>query len=158
VIRTLSSNCSRIFTPTSTQANTTPRAPSPRSPPATTNSSSAKPSPRAQKNVPGSPSPGTDIQMALFSRLFLLVVPVLAAFFPLASLNAQMHSSNGALVLEHITVVDVRTGALQPDQTLVIEHDRIASISPAKYVKPSRGARIINCKGLFVIPGLWDMH
>ncbi len=62
------------------------------------------------------------------------------------------------LVLSNVTVVDVRTGALRPDQTVILEGHHIASITPSKSAKYSGDARRVNCRGLFLIPGLWDMH
>jgi imidazolonepropionase-like amidohydrolase len=62
------------------------------------------------------------------------------------------------LVLKDVTVVDVRTGTLQPEQTVILERNRIASIGPSKTAKYSRQAATVNCRGLFLIPGLWDMH
>jgi len=62
------------------------------------------------------------------------------------------------LVLKDVTVVDVRTGTLQPEQTVILERNRIASVGPSKTAKYSRQAGTVNCRGLFLIPGLWDMH
>ncbi len=54
--------------------------------------------------------------------------------------------------------MDVLTGALRPDQTVVIEGNRIAFVGPRKSAKIPRGAAEIDGRGLFLIPGLWDMH
>ena len=62
------------------------------------------------------------------------------------------------LVLNNVTVVDVRVGRLQPDQTVVLERNRIYSIGPSKSPKYPRNAESVNCKGGYLIPGLWDMH
>jgi imidazolonepropionase-like amidohydrolase len=62
------------------------------------------------------------------------------------------------LVLQNVTVVDVRTGALQPDQTVILDRNRIYSVGPNKSAKFPRNAASVNCRGLFLIPGLWDMH
>jgi imidazolonepropionase-like amidohydrolase len=62
------------------------------------------------------------------------------------------------LVLTHATIVDSTGKALPPDQTVVIENGRIASVGPAARVKPPKDARVIDAHGKFLIPGLWDMH
>jgi imidazolonepropionase-like amidohydrolase len=62
------------------------------------------------------------------------------------------------LVLTNVTVVDVRTGALQREQTVILEGNHIHSVGSSKSTKYPRNAASINCKGLFLIPGLWDMH
>ena len=90
----------------------------------------------------------TAIVLSLFS-LELLFAP--------ARLPAQKPSPN-ALVLNHVTVVDVRTGALQPDQAVIIEGNHIAFVGPAKTVKFTRFPQWLDGRKLFVIPGLWDMH
>ncbi len=62
------------------------------------------------------------------------------------------------LVLRDVTVVDVETGRLHPDTTVVVEGDRIARVGPSASVSAFAGARVVDGKGGFLIPGLWDMH
>jgi imidazolonepropionase-like amidohydrolase len=62
------------------------------------------------------------------------------------------------LVLQDVTVVDVETGRLRPNTTVVVDGDRIARIAPAVSVSTPAGARVVDGKGRFLIPGLWDMH
>ena len=87
-----------------------------------------------------------------------LLVASLSLFFGCAPASAQKHSSEGLLVLNNVTVVDVRTGTLLPDQTVILDRNHISSIAPSKSTKPPRNAPSVNCRGLFLIPGLWDMH
>ncbi len=82
----------------------------------------------------------------------------LALLFAPARLPAQKPSSDAPLVLNNVTVVDVRTGTLQPDQTVIIEGNHIAFAGPNKSAKYSRRAQLVSGRNLFVIPGLWDMH
>ncbi len=83
---------------------------------------------------------------------------IVSAFLFLAPLCAQKPAAGDLLVLSNVTVVDVRTGALRPDQTVILEGHYIASITPSESAKYSGDARRVNCRGLFLIPGLWDMH
>ena len=91
-----------------------------------------------------------------------LVVPVLAlAWMALSSprrAHAQKPSVNDLLVVDNVTVVDVRTGKLKPDQTVILERHRIFSIRPSKSAKYPPDADRVNGKGGYLIPGLWDMH
>ncbi len=97
--------------------------------------------------------------MKPYSRIFFAIAfLILSAFLFLASLRAQKPAAGHLLVLSNVTVVDVRTGALRPDQTVMLEGHHIASITPSKSAKYSGDARRVNCRGLFLIPGLWDMH
>jgi imidazolonepropionase-like amidohydrolase len=73
-------------------------------------------------------------------------------------IHAQKSAADELLVLNNVTVVDVRTGALQPEQTVILERDHIAYVGPSKSAKYPRNAPSVNCRGLFLIPGLWDMH
>lgn len=81
----------------------------------------------------------------------------MAVFFCRPSL-AQKPTSADLLVLQNVTVVDVRAGMLQPEQTVILERDHILSVGPSKSAKYPRNAASVNCRGLFLIPGLWDMH
>jgi imidazolonepropionase-like amidohydrolase len=61
------------------------------------------------------------------------------------------------LRIANATVVDVATGKLTPNATIVVQGNRITSVSTAK-TGPSSGAQVIDARGAYVIPGLWDMH
>jgi len=50
------------------------------------------------------------------------------------------------------------TADCSPIKTVVIYNGRILSIDPTKSAKISRKSSSIDCHGLFLIPGLWDMH
>src|SRR5712664_3452522 len=93
-------------------------------------------------------------------RHFGIVLSVisLALLFSPARLRAQKPSSDAPLVMNHVTVVDVRSGTLHPEQTVIIEGDHIAFAGPNKSAKDSRRAHVVNGRNLFLIPGLWDMH
>jgi imidazolonepropionase-like amidohydrolase len=54
-------------------------------------------------------------------------------------------------------VVDVSTGQLHPSSTIVIRGNRIASVGTAPGAA-QKGERVVDAKGMYVIPGLWDMH
>ncbi len=60
------------------------------------------------------------------------------------------------LTIANATVVDVSTGALHRGATVVVDGNRIVSVGPSPSAK-ARG-RVIDAKGMYVIPGLWDMH
>jgi imidazolonepropionase-like amidohydrolase len=62
----------------------------------------------------------------------------------------------GSIAFTHVTVIDpASVPPAQPNQTVVISGDRITSISQA--AAPD-GARIIEGRGKFLVPGLCDMH
>jgi len=92
-------------------------------------------------------------RFAIHSGILLLI----CSFFP-EPIHAQKPAADDLLVLNNVTVVDVQTGALQPEQTVILERNHIASVGPSKLAKYPRNAPFVNCRGLFLIPGLWDMH
>jgi len=65
-------------------------------------------------------------------------------------------SAQKTLVIKNVNVVDVRAGKVIMDQTIVIRANRITSIGNKLAATPA--ARVLDAKGKFVIPGLWDMH
>ncbi len=87
-----------------------------------------------------------------------IVFSFLLFLLPATPLVSQTPPGKADIVLQHVVVVDVRTGALQADQTVVIVGNHIASLGPSKSSTIPRKTPSINCHGLFLIPGLWDMH
>jgi imidazolonepropionase-like amidohydrolase len=55
-------------------------------------------------------------------------------------------------------VVDVASGMLVPDQTVLIAGNRIVAVGPTDEVGIAPGADVIDAAGGYLIPGLWDMH
>ena len=55
------------------------------------------------------------------------------------------------------TVIDVRRGTTIPDAAVLVESGRISTVGPRAQV-PVDGARTIDTKGAWLIPGLMDMH
>jgi imidazolonepropionase-like amidohydrolase len=75
------------------------------------------------------------------------------------SMLPESSAAQREIALVHIDIVDVRTGAIEPDMTVVIGGDRIISLGPAKKTKLSNTEiQKIDGTGKFLIPGLWDMH
>jgi len=93
------------------------------------------------------------------ARKFLMsFVPVLTAVLAAFSHRAGAQFGTKELALTHVTVVDVRTGALNEEQTVLIKGAQITAVGPVARVKLSAGANRVDGSGLFVMPGLWDMH
>jgi imidazolonepropionase-like amidohydrolase len=89
---------------------------------------------------------------------FFFLVLALMVFGAPEAADAQKPLPQDLLVLTDVTVVDVRTGALKPEQTVILERNHIFSVEPSKSAKYPRNAASVNCRGGFLIPGLWDMH
>jgi hypothetical protein len=63
-----------------------------------------------------------------------------------------------ALVLTHLTLIDGTGRPPQPDTTLVIRDGRFVAVGPGATTAVPAGARVVDGRGRFAIPGLWDMH
>ena len=66
--------------------------------------------------------------------------------------------SGSATYITHVTVIDTETGKEAKDRTVVISGERISEVRGSKDVRPSKDAKVVNAKGKYLIPGLWDMH
>ena len=55
-------------------------------------------------------------------------------------------------------MIDVRSGQIAKDNTVLASGGRIAYAGPAASAPSLRRARVIDGSGKFLIPGLWDMH
>ena len=62
------------------------------------------------------------------------------------------------VVITGVTVIDATGSPARPNMSVVITGERITDIGAAGRVKIPRKAHVINAKGKFLIPGLWDMH
>ena len=85
-----------------------------------------------------------------------LVAFVLAVAWPIDDAPAAQASTPIAIV--DVTIVDIRAGRLLPGQTVVVSGNRIHATGPAASTQTPAGARIIDGRGRFVMPALWDMH
>jgi imidazolonepropionase-like amidohydrolase len=79
----------------------------------------------------------------LFAFIALLVFP---------SPQAQTRP----LAITHVNVVDVVTGRILPNSTVIINGSSIASVTAGG--APPANAVVVEGRDKFLIPGLWDMH
>lgn len=82
---------------------------------------------------------------------------VLVVLVPQSS-GAQGAPAGQPLVIEHVTVIDVERGSPLPDRTVFVQASRIAGVTRAADAQVPPGARVVDGRGKFLIPGLWDMH
>ncbi len=80
-----------------------------------------------------------------------------AACFSLST-HARGQSQPVPVALTRVTIVDPLLDAPISDGTIVIEGERIAAAGPRNAISIPRGARVIDARNAYVIPGLWDMH
>src|SRR5690349_10846165 len=86
-----------------------------------------------------------------------LVRLLLALIFVSIPAVAQQKESY-FLVIIHVTVIDMTGAPPHTNMTVVIQGDRIKQIGSSDHLRVPRLSQIIDAQGLFLIPGLWDMH
>lgn len=64
----------------------------------------------------------------------------------------------GTIAITHVSVIDVASGATNPDNTVLVAGNRITYAGPSASAQIPAGATVIDGRGKFLIPGLWDMH
>lgn len=75
----------------------------------------------------------------------------------LAVLLCACATSNDASAIAGVTVINPRQGSVAQNKTVLVRNGRIEAIHPASAAVPRR-ANVIDGRGKFLIPGLWDAH
>src|SRR4051794_1572474 len=83
-----------------------------------------------------------------------LTVVALVGALPARAEDAPAKS----LAVTGVTVIDATGAPARPDMTVVVTSDRITAIGKPGEVGMPEGARVVDGKGKYLIPGLWDMH
>lgn len=92
--------------------------------------------------------------MARRAPLVLLTLAIAAC----ASTPSARSTTDAALVVRDVTVIDVAAGRTLPKRDVLVKGDRILDVAPTGRSTIPASARVIDGRGAFVIPGLWDMH
>ena len=72
--------------------------------------------------------------------------------------RALAHVPRGDLVIRNARLFDPRDLSVTPAMSVVVSGERIVRVGPDADVKPSANAEVIDAKGRFLMPGLWDNH
>jgi hypothetical protein len=67
-------------------------------------------------------------------------------------------TSQSTIAITHVSVIDVAAGTTRPDNTVLIKGNRISYEGPSSSARIPSHARVIEGRGKYLIPGLWDMH
>lgn len=85
-----------------------------------------------------------------------LLLPLLAACA--AHRGAGPAPAGADLAIRDVGVVDVEGGGILPGRTVLVRGNRIVGVEPTHRVRITPGARVVDGRGKYLIPGLWDMH
>jgi imidazolonepropionase-like amidohydrolase len=91
--------------------------------------------------------------LLLSVKIILSFATILCLMLPVA---AQTKSK--PVVFTHVTVIDGTGADAQSDMVVVITGDKITDIGRFGKVRVPGNSQVIDAKGRFLIPGLWDMH
>jgi hypothetical protein len=86
----------------------------------------------------------------------LLIVTLTAILWPMPTIETPKEHSK--ILITSIDIIDVKTGEILKNRDLLIQGNLIKSIDTSGMIKVPKTAFIINGKGKYIIPGLWDMH
>lgn len=60
--------------------------------------------------------------------------------------------------ITHVTVVNTEKRVRLDDQTVLVMGKQISTVAPSRSVVVKPGINVVDGRGKFLIPGLWDMH
>ena len=63
-----------------------------------------------------------------------------------------------SLAIKRVTVISATGRDPEPDMTVIADGDRIVAVGPWKKTHIPSNAIVVDGTGMFLIPGLWDMH
>lgn len=89
-------------------------------------------------------------------NFYKILLSISALCFVVLTTQAAEHSSTKAIV--GATLVDIYKGSHTENVVILIEGERITAVAKAGSVEIPTNTEIINAKGLWLIPGMMNMH
>jgi hypothetical protein len=108
-----------------------------------------------------------DLFDSTYSRKLRVICALLVAFARLgAAAMAQDRptavispsSVSSETYIAHVTVIDTKTGKEIRDETVIISGNRISAVKRSNEIELQAGVKVVDGKGKYLIPALWDMH
>lgn len=65
---------------------------------------------------------------------------------------------DATVAIEHVTLIDGTDRGARPEMTVAIVDDRIVAVGPSAEITLGQVENRVDGKGMYLIPGLWDMH
>jgi imidazolonepropionase-like amidohydrolase len=62
------------------------------------------------------------------------------------------------VVLRNAEIVDVIKGRIISRGTVVVRDGKIVKVASSNSYTPPKGVRVVDVRGKYIVPGLWDMH
>jgi tetratricopeptide (TPR) repeat protein len=96
-------------------------------------------------------SAGISKETIMRRRFFFCFIFIFIAFFVFAE-------DQKLLLLQNVVVIDGTGASAKKGMTVIIRGNHIDTIEKSSGMKIPEGASVVDCRGKFLIPGLWDMH
>jgi len=93
-----------------------------------------------------------------FARRLPLLLMLFLVSLATRPAESQQFPNPSAIVITHVTVINPGTSSVVPDQTVIVTRARITAVGPSDSLQTPRGSRVLDARGQYLIPGLWDMH
>jgi len=71
---------------------------------------------------------------------------------------ASGDGSSAAIAITHVSVIDATGAPPIVDMTVIVKNQRITALGKSDAVRAPADATIVDGRGRYLIPGLWDMH
>ncbi|MBN7136905.1 hypothetical protein A7A76_19375 [Lysobacter enzymogenes] len=68
------------------------------------------------------------------------------------------HAPQGPLLIRNARLFDPRDLSVAAGSSVLVENERIVRVGPDAQVRAPQGAQVIDARGRFLMPGLWDVH
>lgn len=94
-------------------------------------------------------------------KLNLILIAALSAIALMVGCgNREIRDENtvAGTAISHVNIVPMTAKIIVPDQTILVNGDRIVSITDSVDGNMPQGLQVIDGKGAYLIPGLADMH
>ena len=99
------------------------------------------------------------VPAVLFIVVAISLLLASSTFAQQASQTSKFIRENSPVIaLTHVQLIDGTGAAAQAEQTIVVDHGKIAAVGSAASTNVPAGAKVIDAGGKTVIPGLVGMH
>jgi len=66
--------------------------------------------------------------------------------------------AQSTVAFTHVSVIDGMDSLPRRDRTVIVRGNRIVSVGPDRSARVPPGARVVDGRGKYLVPGFWDMH
>jgi len=90
-------------------------------------------------------------------KRILRLLPIVLCVTAAAQKDSEP-TPHAPIYITHVVVIDTETGHEASDQTVIVSDEKIVDIHDSGRTSVPMNATIVDGKGKYLIPGLWDMH